>query len=166
LKNVEINQIKFILILAFAITAISYFIYQLNREDQQDRQHISTIRNDLTHTRTETYYSSYASTEVESFPVQTIKQNLVLVISVAQQELAESLRKKRIIADGDCEKLYKATQYLCLVAENNLNYHIMNEFLPKPEDDPEDELQCQGYDVYLLLIQLNKVKNGFKRNVT
>ncbi len=153
------KDMKFCVIIAFAITAIGYCIYKLNKPKQQQ-----------THRREETIKSS----NNKSFTVQNssdktpptpptpiiTKQFLVLVVSHLQADFMESLKAKRRININEGEALYEITKYLWLGAESEFSQMKANLDRYLVSEGAESE-----YDIYLVYIELNKANEGFKPNV-
>ena len=83
--------------------------------------------------------------------------SLVLIISAAQKNLADSIRRKGKIDIEDSEILYQATQYL---SKNNKSIEDIKNQMNRFHVSEESE-----YDVYLLAIKLRKDESRFNKGV-
>ncbi|MFM6462679.1 MAG: hypothetical protein ACKPGC_10180 [Planktothrix sp.] len=154
------ENIKFKVAIAFAITAICYCIYKLDKpdEEQQITRREETIKssNDLSFT-----VQNPSDKTLPPSPNPTItKQFLVLVVSHAEAGFLESLQAKRRIDFKDGESLYEITKYLWVGAEDKYS---------KIEANISDYSVAKGaeseYDIYLVSIELNQADEGFNSNV-
>ena len=153
------ENIKFKVAIAFAITAIGYFIYKINKQKKQ---------------QTNPSEENIKSSNDPSFTVQNpldktlppspnpiiTKQFLVLVVSHAEAGFLESLKAKGSIDFKDGESLYEITKYLWVVTEDKYS---------KIEANISDYSVAKGaeseYDIYLVSIELNQADEGFNSNV-
>ncbi len=119
--NIRSDKITFIVLIALAITAIGYFIYQLNQQKQQQ----TTRREE--HEKSNSTPPAPSISTVQTPPISTppvkmtTKQFLVLVISASQAEFLESLKDKKHIDVSEGEQLYQITRYLWLGSETKLS---------------------------------------------
>jgi len=154
------EYIKFIVLIAFAITAIGYFIYnKVNKpKKQQTNPSEETIKssNDPSFT-----VQNPSDKTLPPSPNPTItKQFLVLVVSHAEAGFLESLQAKKSIDFKDGESLYEITKYLWVGTEDKYS---------KIKANISDYLVAKGaeseYDIYLVSIELNQADEGFNSNV-
>ncbi|WP_146136588.1 hypothetical protein [Aphanothece hegewaldii] len=159
-KKIKIHSdvdINFIISLGFIITAVAYSIYLLNQHQLQ--QPAYPIKSNVSPSPSQ--LPSSTSSVPSSTPVQPkTKYLLILVISATQTALIDSLKDKRKIEYGDCEKLYKATQYLCQNKETYLKYKWDNleQYIVQPGVESE-------YDIHLIKIELNQENKNFEKDV-
>ncbi len=153
LINVGWNEnVKFIVLIAFGITAVAYCVYLL---DQQKKKQINRRE------EPRQYNANPPSFTVQSPPEQTItKQVLVLVVSASQADFIESMKAKNRINVSDGEVLHEITKYLWLDSKNNFNKKTANINQYKVSKGEESE-----YDIYLVYIKLNQADKGFEPNV-
>lgn len=123
--NIRGDNIKFIVIIAFAITAIGYFIYILNQPKQQQ----TTRREEPIKSNSHPPVTSISTVQTPPIPTPSVqiitKQFLVLVISASQSEFLESLKGKNHIDVSQGEQLYQITRYLWLkVRSKYLNIQL------------------------------------------
>ncbi|MFB2839277.1 hypothetical protein [Floridanema evergladense] len=149
------ENVRFIIIIAFCVTAIGYFIYKLNQQKRQQ----TTYREDSVKDNSN-YLASGAST-VQNSSIQIInKQFLVLVVSASQTDFVESLAAKGRIDFKDGESLYEITKYLWLGSENEFSQRVANIDRYAVSKGKESE-----YDIYLVYIELNQADERFRSNV-
>ena len=154
------ENIKFIVLIAFAITAICYCIYKLDKLDkeQQITRREGTIKssNDPSFT-----VQNPSDKTLPPSPNPTItKQFLVLVVSHAEAGFLESLQAKRRIDFKDGESLYEITKYLWVGTEDKYSKIKANISDYSVAKGAESE-----YDIYLVSIELNQADEGFNSNV-
>jgi hypothetical protein len=146
--NIKGKTLKFVALIAFAVTAVGSLIYRLNQTIQIEKP----IPNN----------PNSPSFIVQPLPVQIItKQFLVLVVSASQTDFLESLEAKRHIDSNDGEKLYEITKYLYLASETEFNQkmpNINNQYLVQRTKESE-------YDIHLISIELKQPEHCFKPNV-
>jgi hypothetical protein len=154
------ENIKFVVLIAFAITAIGYFIYKLNKPKQQQ----TTRREEPEKSNSNPLDSSIYTVQTPPIPTPTVqkitKQFLVLVVSHAQAGFLESLKAKRRIDFKDGESLYEVTKYLWLGDETEYSKIEPNIGKYSVAKGAESE-----YDIYLVYIELNQSDEGFNSNV-
>ena len=160
--NIRSDNIKFIVLIAFGITAIGYFIYILNQQKKQQITHGEEAR------QPKSYPPGTSISKVPTPPSPTptgqkiTKESLVLVlvISASQAEFLESLKDKKHIDVSEGEQLYKITRYLWLGSETELSQkiHDINQYSVSKEAESE-------YNIYLVEIKLKQDDEGFKPNV-
>ena len=150
---------EFIVLIAFAITAIGSFIYILNQQKQettrgeQPRQYNS---NPLA--------STFSTVQTPSNPTPSnpriTNQFLILVVSHLQADFLKSLQGKERIDFKDGESLYEITKYLWLGSETEYSKIKSNisEYLVAKGEESE-------YDIYLVYIKLDQADEGFTSNV-
>ncbi|MEH2361127.1 hypothetical protein [Nostoc sp.] len=146
--NVRSDNMKFIVLIAFGITAVGYWLYKLNQQGQQHQ------------TRREEP-KQYTPSPPPSPSTKIINQFLVLVISASQADFLKSIQAKTQINLSDGERLYEVTKYLWLVSETEFSQktaNIINKYSVSKGEESE-------YDIYLVYIKLKKSNNGFKANV-
>jgi len=143
---------KLIVLIAFGITAIGFWLYIINRERQQQTSRREEPRQ---------YNPNPPSPTVQNTPIQRItKQYLVLVVSASQADFLGSIKDKRHIDIGDAEALYEITRYLWLGSENEYSQKIANVNQYSVSQGEESE-----YNVYLVSIELKQADEGFKPNI-
>jgi len=143
---------KLIVLIAFGITAIGFWLYIINRERQQQTSRREEPRQ---------YNPNPPSPTVQNTPIQRItKQYLVLVVSASQADFLSSIKDKRHIDLGDAEGLYEITRYLWLGSENEYSQKIANVNQYSVSQGEESE-----YNVYLVSIELKQADEGFKPNI-
>lgn len=157
--NIRSEDMKFIVLIAFAITAIGYFIYRLNQQKQE------TTRGEEPRPSNPTPLAPTVSTvQTPSSPTPSIpkitNQFLILVVSHSQADFLKSLVAKSRINSNDGESLYEITKYLWLGSEteySQIKRNIMEYSVAKGEESE--------YDIYLVYIELNQADEGFNSNV-
>jgi len=157
--NIRSEDMKFIVLIAFAITAIGYFIYRLNQQKQE------TTRGEEPRPYNTTPLSPTVSTvQTPSILTSSIPKNtnqfLILVVSHSQEDFIKSLVAKSRINSNDGESLYEITKYLWLGSETEYSKIKSNisEYLVAKGEESE-------YDIYLVYIKLNQADEGFTSNV-
>ncbi|MBG0748944.1 MAG: hypothetical protein I4E98_20520 [Planktothrix agardhii KL2] len=158
--NIRSDNIKFIVLIAFAITAIGYFIYILNQPKQQQ----TTRREEPETFNSNPPAPSISKVQTPPIPTPTVqkitKQFLVLVVSHSQADFLESLKAKRRIDFKDGESLYEITKYLWLGSETEYSKIEPNIGKYSVAKGAESE-----YDIYLVSIEINQADEGFNSNV-
>jgi len=154
--NRRSENMKFIVLIAFGITAIGYFIYYINQQKQQP-----TTRREETRQSHSNFpvASSVSTVQTPSIPKNT-NQFLILVVSHSQADFLKSLQGKERIDFKDGESLYEITKYLWLGSEteySKIKRNIMEYLVAKGEESE--------YDIYLVYIELNQADEGFNSNV-
>jgi hypothetical protein len=150
--NIKSENIKIIVLIAFGITAVGYWLYKINRQRHQQTFGREEPRQ---------YNPNPPSPIVQSPPIQRItKQFLVLVVSASQADFLESLKSKGRINVNDGEELYEMTKYLWLGSETDFNQKRANINQYSISKGQESE-----YDIYLIYIELNQADEGLKSNV-
>lgn len=154
------ENIKFKVAIAFAITAICYCIYIIDKLDkeQQITRREGTIKssNDPSFT-----VQNPSDKTLPPSPNPTItKQFLVLVVSHAEAGFLESLQAKESIDFKDGESLYEITKYLWVGTEDKYSKIKANISDYSVAKGAESE-----YDIYLVSIELNQADEGFNSNV-
>lgn len=154
------ENIKFKVAIAFAITAICYCIYIIDKLDkeQQITRREGTIKssNDPSFT-----VQNSSDKTLPPSPNPTItKQFLVLVVSHAEAGFLESLQAKESIDFKDGESLYEITKYLWVGTEDKYSKIKANISDYSVAKGAESE-----YDIYLVSIELNQADEGFNSNV-
>lgn len=150
------ENIKFIVLIAFAITAIGYFIYKLDKPKQQPT---NCIEETIKSSNEESFTVQNSSDTTLPPPPSSIKF-LVLVVSHLQADFLESLKGKRRINLNEGETLYEITKYLWLGDESEFSQRkaTLNRYLVSEGAESE-------YDIYLVSIELNQADEGFKPKV-
>jgi hypothetical protein len=150
--SIRSGNMKLIVMIAFGVTAVGYWLYKTNYQKQPQHTKQTTFRQEP---KQNEYVSNHPSP-----PVHTIsKQFLVLVISASQADFLESLKAKRGIDINDAEKLYKFTKYLWLGYENGFNQkqaNLKNYSVVAGESE---------YDINLVCLELKQSDEGFKPNI-
>ncbi|MEG3969412.1 hypothetical protein QUA00_17600 [Microcoleus sp. T2B6] len=158
--NIRRENMEFIILIAFAITAIGYWIYILNQQKQQ------TTRGEEPRPYNPNPLPPTVSTvQTPSSPTPSIpritNQFLILVVSHSQADFIKSLQAKGRIDDvKDGESLYEITKYLWLGSEteySKIERNIKEYEVPKGEESE--------YDIYLVYIELKQADEGFNSNV-
>jgi hypothetical protein len=151
----EKNNMKFIVLIAFATVAVGFVIYLLNQPKQQPQQRsYQTDDSPPPPARRSTPTPSRP-------PVATVtKQCLILVIDAAHGDIVESIRSKGRIEPEDCTLLYEATKCLSMKPENGLTQfsQVINQDRVSPGEESE-------FDVYLVKIELRNPDAGLGGNV-
>jgi len=158
--NIRSEDMKFIVLIAFAITAIGYFIYILNQQKQE------TTRGEEPRQYNPNPLPPTVSTvqTPHSIPTSSIPKNtnqfLILVVSHSQADFIKSLQAKEGIDFKDGESLYEITKYLWLGSETEYSKIKSNisEYLVAKGEESE-------YDIYLVYIKLDQADEGFTSNV-
>lgn len=144
--NIKGENMEFLALIAFAITAIGYLTYVSNRPRQQ-----------LTHTEElKARTTDFSGTLLQ----KTSPQFLVLVIAADKATLIKSIREKQHISYSDGEELYEITNYLWLGSESAFAQKIssIKDYLVSPGEESE-------YDIYLGYLKLKQSDEGFKPSV-
>lgn len=158
--NIRSEDMKFIVLIAFAITAIGYFVYRLNQQKQE------TTRGEEPRQYNPNPLPPTVSTvqTPHSIPTPSIPKNtnqfLILVVSHSQADFLKSLQAKERIDFNDGESLYEITKYLWLGSEtegSKIKRNIKEYEVPKGEESE--------YDIYLVYIKLGQADEGFTSNV-
>lgn len=146
--NRNIDDVKFIVLVAFIVVGLGYALYLLKQQDPEKRQ----VRNNQS-----------------SFPQlhRLTKENnswiLVVVINAEKEDILQLLKNNRKFTPNDCKELYSATQSLWMGSEVDFSDKLEKWFSSK-NYVPDDE--SSEYDVYLVQIHLKEPEPGFKSNVT
>ena len=112
----------FIVLIAFAITAIGYFIYILNQPKQQQTTRGEEPRQSNPNPPAAPSISTVQTPPIPTLTVQkNTKQFLVLVVSHSQANFLESLKAKGRIDSKDGESLYEVTKYLWLGSDSEFS---------------------------------------------
>lgn len=163
--NPNNDIMKTIVLIAFAITAIGYGIYLLNKPKNQTTRN----RNYDRRSPSDPPYESITSTpspELDRYSPPTVipktQQILVLVIPISKQSVVNLLQTKATIELEDCESLYEATQYLCQAEKAELEHKISNINKTQFEVQPGTESE---YDVYLVQLTLKQKDDRFNPDV-
>jgi hypothetical protein len=149
------ENIKFIVLIAFAITAICYCIYKLKPKQQPT----NCIEETMKSSNDKSFTVQNSSDKTLPPPLSSIKF-LVLVVSHLQADFLESLKGKRQINLNEGETLYEITKYLWLGAEteySKIKANISDYSVAKGEESE--------YDIYLVYIELKDADEGFKPKV-
>ena len=145
--NIRGNNIKFIVLIAFGVTAIGYFIYILNQQKQEETTRIKEPEK----SNSNPLDSSIPTVKTPPTPTPTVKkitkQFLVLVVSHLQADFMESLEAKGQINVNDGETLYETTEYLWLGDETEYSKIEPNIGKYSVAKGAESE-----YDIYLVSI--------------
>lgn len=158
-NNIRSETVKFIVLIAFGITAIGYCIYILNHPKQQQ----TARRKEPGQSNPDPLATSVYT--VQTSPVQTItKQFLVLVVSALQADFIKSLAAKRRINSNEGESLYEITKYLCLWLGSETDFNQKKANINQYYEVPKGE-ESEEYDIYLVYLELNQADEGFKPNV-
>jgi hypothetical protein len=160
--NIGSEKMTFIVLIAFGITAIGYFIYIINQPKQQQQ---TTRREEPRQDNPNPPATSSVSTVqppsilTPSIPKNT-NQFLILVVSHSQADFLKSLQAKERIDFKDGESLYEITKYLWLGSETEYSKIKSNisEYLVAKGEESE-------YDIYLVYIKLDQADEGFTSNV-
>ena len=150
------ENIKFTVLIAFAISAIGYFIYKLNKPKKQP---INPSEETLKPSNDTSFTVQNFSDKTLPPPPSSIKF-LVLVVSHLQADFLESLKGKRQINLNEGETLYEITKYLWLGSEteySKIKANISDYSVAKGEESE--------YDIYLVYIELKDADEGFKPKV-
>jgi preprotein translocase subunit YajC len=153
------ENIKFIVLIAFAITAICYFIYKLDKPKQKQT---NPIKETITSSNNPSFTVQNSSDKTLPQPPTSIitKQFLVLVVSHEQAGFLELLQAKEPIDFKDGESLYEITKYLWVGSETEYSKIKANISDYSVAKGAESE-----YDIYLVSIELNQADKGFNSNV-
>jgi len=158
--NIRRENMEFIVLIAFAITAIGYWIYILNQQKQQTtRGEEPRQYNPNPLPPTVSTVQTPPSIPTPSIPKNT-NQFLILVVSHSQADFLKSLEAKERIDFKDGESLYEITKYLWLGSEteySEIKRNIEEYSVPKGAESE--------YDIYLVYIELNQADEGFNSNV-
>lgn len=149
--NVRSDNMKFLVIIGFGITAVGYWLYKVNQQGQQQQTHREEPK-------------QYTPSPPPSPPPapKIVNQFLVLVISASQADFIKSIQAKRQIDLSEGERLYEVTKYLWLGSEAefyNKTANIINQYSIAKGQESE-------YDIYLVYIKLKQIDNRFKPNVS
>jgi hypothetical protein len=155
--NITLGNVKFIVLIAFGVTAVGYCLYRLNQVRQRQASRREELRQ---YNSNPPSFTVQTSTDQVS-PVQRItKQFLVLVVSASQADFLELLKAKGCISINDGEELYEMTKYLWLGSETDFNQKRTN--INQYEIFKEEESE---YDIRLVYIELKQADKGFEPNV-
>lgn len=158
--NIRSEDMKFIVLIAFAITAIGYFIYTLNQQKQQQ----TARREDPRQYNPNPPAPSVSIVQTPPIPIPPVqritKQFLVLVVSALQADFLESLKAKGRIDYKDGESLYEITKYLWLGSESEFSKIEANlsQYLVSKGQESE-------YDICLVYLELKQADEGFTPTV-
>ncbi|MEA5530050.1 hypothetical protein VB638_10705 [Dolichospermum sp. UHCC 0684] len=156
--SIRSDNMKVIVIIAFVITAVGYWLYIINRQKEQTQQPQQPTRRP--ETRQNEYVFTSPSPPVQTPPVQRIKQVLVLVISASQIDFLNSISAKRQISFSEGEQLYELTKYLWTGSEIDYQQRISNINRYSVSQGEESE-----YDIHLVYIELKLTDSGFNPTV-
>ncbi|WP_052312614.1 hypothetical protein [Geminocystis herdmanii] len=141
LRSIKMNNpdIIFIVFLSLNITAFGLVIYKITES-------VSSSNNDG-------YFLNLSSTP--------ISQKLILIVNALKKDCLDKIKNQdnRILPE-DTEKLYRATSFLWMGIESELNEQFKNYSDYIAETDQESE-----YDIYIVEINLPEVKEGLKKDV-
>ncbi|MEG3868918.1 hypothetical protein QUA46_21395 [Microcoleus sp. MON2_D6] len=157
--NIRRENMEFIVLIAFAITAIGYWIYILNQQKQQ-----TTRGEEPRQDNPNPLAPTVSTVQTPSIPTPSIpkvtNQFLILVVSHSQADFLKSLVAKSRINSNDGESLYEITKYLWLGSETEYSKIKSNisEYLVAKGEESE-------YDIYLVYIKLDQADEGFTSNV-
>lgn len=149
------EKMKFIVLIAFGISAIGYFIYILNQPKRQQAARREEPRQ---------YNPNFPiqTPPIASNPVQTrTNQFLTLVVFASKADVLESLKAKKSISYKDADSLYEITTYLWLGSESEFSQRTANINLYSVSKGQESE-----YDIYLVYMELKQADEGFNSSVT
>ena len=147
---------EIIVFIALVITAVSYFIYNINKSQELEpvklSQSVQSPPAPIARPEPTLKYPPVQSTYSD------VKYLLILVVSATQQLVINSLKEKREIDYENYELLYKGTQYLCQGIKSELKSKLdrANQYSSKDESE---------YDVYLITIELEQANQGFDKGV-
>lgn len=147
--NIRSENMKIVVLIAFAFTAVSFWIYQFNQQGKQQQ----TRREEPIQTTPNAPYSPPKIPKIA-------KQFLVLVISASQTDFLKLIKDKRHIDLSESEGLYEVTKYLWLGSETEFFQKTanINQYLVSKGEETE-------YDIYLVYVELKQSNEGFKPNV-
>lgn len=156
--NLRLNSMRLIILLAFGITAIGYFVYKLKQSEQEPENELK--RDNFFSYPSSSPVSRSVSRTVTPPVKPTLKQSLILVIPAAQISIIKSLPVTNKIDYEQGSKLYEATQSLCQENKETLmdKWNTIQQFETQPEEVNE-------YDIYLIKIDLKETEEGFKPTV-
>lgn len=150
--NVGSQSMEIIVIGAFVVTAVGYWIYILNRGQNQVQQ-LSL--------RVEPKQNENPPTIPSLTVNKTInKYFLVLVVSASEAKFLETLQTKSRLDLSDGERLYKITNYLWLGSESEFNQGKteINNYLVSTREESE-------YDIHLVYFEIKRLDERFKENI-
>ncbi|WP_107671148.1 hypothetical protein [Cyanothece sp. BG0011] len=153
-----LNPMRLIILLAFGITAIGYFVYKLKESEQKPENEFK--KNNFVSYPSSSPVSSSVSPTITTPVKPTFKQSLILVIPAAQVSVIETLQVTKKINYDDGKKLYQLTQYLYQGKEESIKpqWNSIKQFETQSEEVNE-------YDIYLIKIDLKETEEGFKPTV-
>lgn len=158
--NIRSEDMKFIVLIAFGITAVAYWFYIINQQKQQQTTRGEEPRQDNPNPLPPTVYTVQTpSTPTPPIP-KTTNQFLILVVSHSQADFLESLVAKSDINSNDGESLYEITKYLWLGSESEFSQTTANIKQYSVSKGAESE-----YDIYLVYVELKEADEGFTSNV-
>lgn len=146
--NQNIDDIKFIIIVAFIVVGIGYALYLLKQQEQEKRQ----VRNNQS-----------SSPQPHRLTKESNSWILVLVINEEKEDILHLLKNNHKFTPNDCKELYSATQSLWMGSEVDFSDKLEKWFYSKnyvPDNERSE------YDVYLVQIHLKEPDPGFEPNVT
>ncbi|MEA5512309.1 hypothetical protein VB715_21280 [Crocosphaera sp. UHCC 0190] len=155
----SLSPMRLIILLAFGITAIGYFVYKLKEPQPQAKKNPNSDYIPVYNPSSSTILPPISPTITT--PVKlTLKQSLILVIPAAQTSIIEGLKIKTKIDYEDGEKLYEATQSLVQANIETLKdqWNTIKQFETQPQEANE-------YDIYLIKVDLKEAEEGFKPTV-
>ncbi|WP_143437861.1 hypothetical protein [Hydrocoleum sp. CS-953] len=164
--NFRTTSTEFIVLIAFVITAVGFFIYKLNDSPKPTQEINNTFsqtpsqtsdpNSNTIHPQKQLPQTSDPTSNTPSPPKQPYL--LVLVVSASNKSLIDSLKTEEKINKENSEKLYQATQYLRQDTEDKLSQKLanLNQYQAK---EPSE------YDIFLITIELNQADERFKPNV-
>ena len=159
--NIRSDNMTFIVLIAFAITAIGYFIYILNQPKQQQTTRGEEPRQSNPNPPAAPSISTVQTPPIPTLTVQkNTKQFLVLVVSHSQANFLESLKAKGRIDSKDGESLYEVTKYLWLGSDSEFSKIKANLSQYSVSKGQESE-----YDIYLVYLELKQADEGFTPTV-
>jgi len=139
--NIPHGSNEIIVSIALIITSVAYSIYNLSKNDAP----INKPSKD----------EGLLPPTIK--PLTIIKSSLILVISAAQKDLANSIQRKTEVNYEDAEKLYQGTQYLSKRLES---LEDIKQKIKGIQLSEESE-----YDVYLVMIELKRDDQRFDKGV-
>lgn len=144
----NINDMKFLLLFGFLITAVGYAFYLLNQQSTQKEDSLKQRQSSLVPL-------PHSSQAKESLV-------LVLVINAGREDILQTLKTNSRITTNQSDSLYRATQALWIGSKGDFNSEFESWFYSKhAASDVESE-----YDVYFVQIELHQDDSGFKRDVS
>jgi uncharacterized protein (DUF2164 family) len=142
-NNMKITDLKIILLIAFIVTAIGYFLYYQSSQSNDSKKLENKQDNDLI-----------------SSPKKS-QECLILVINALKYKNVSHLATQGKISSDDSEIIYLATESMWLGLKDQIPVKL-NECFNSTNQFQVPEGEESEYDIYMIKIELEDLDKGFK----